>query len=61
MISYKIEISDELKKDIERAIENEVGEISDGEQFSVIVGEKAILGKRSGDIVVIERIVEKIL
>ncbi|MCC0566262.1 hypothetical protein [Brevibacillus borstelensis] len=61
MITYKINVTDGLKREIEQAIEDKVDEIADGEQFTVICGGKAICGTRSGDIVVIERIVEKIL
>ncbi|MCM3591230.1 hypothetical protein EN829_060420 [Mesorhizobium sp. M00.F.Ca.ET.186.01.1.1] len=61
MITYKINVADKLKREIEQAIEDKVDEIVDGEQFTAICNGKVILGMRSGDIVVIERIVEKIL
>ncbi|MCM3624327.1 hypothetical protein M4D70_19045 [Brevibacillus borstelensis] len=61
MISYKIDVSEEMKKEIEQAIEDKIDEIVNGEQFAAICDGKAILGKRSGEIVVIERIIEKIL
>ncbi len=61
MITYKIDVEVKLQREIEQAIEDKVDEIADNEEFTVIVGEKAALGKRSGDIVVIERIIEKIL
>ncbi|WP_248928956.1 hypothetical protein [Paenibacillus hamazuiensis] len=61
MITFKIDVSDEVKKEIERAVEGKVDEIVDGEEFTVIVDGKAVLGTRSGDIVEIERVIEKVL
>lgn len=61
MIAYKIDVADELKRDIERAIEDKVDEIADDEQFTIVIGDKAILGTRSRDIVVIEQIIEKVI
>ncbi|WP_156158178.1 hypothetical protein [Gordoniibacillus kamchatkensis] len=61
MITFKIDVSDEVKKEIERAVEGKVDEIVDGEEFTVIVDEKAVLGISTGDLVEIERVIEKVL
>ncbi|MCM3470165.1 hypothetical protein [Brevibacillus borstelensis] len=61
MITYKINVADKLKREIEQAIEDKVDEIVDGEQFTIIHNGMAILGTRSENIVEIEQIIEKVL
>ncbi|MBE5394523.1 hypothetical protein P4U99_22970 [Brevibacillus agri] len=61
MTTYKINVADKLKREIEQAIEDKVDEIVDGEQFSIICDGKAVLGKRAGDRIEIERVIEKVL
>ncbi|MED1951474.1 hypothetical protein [Brevibacillus centrosporus] len=61
MITYNIDISNELKNEIEQVIEEHLREIVDGEQFTVLHANKAIIGQRSGNVVTVEQIVEKVL
>lgn len=61
MTTYKINVADKLKREIEQAIEEKVDEIEDGEQFTVLCDGKAVLGKRAGDRIEIERVIEKVL
>jgi hypothetical protein len=61
MISFKIDVSDEIQREIEQAIKEHIDGIEDGEPIAIINKGLVIVVQRVGNMIFVERIIEKVL
>lgn len=61
MIIFKIEASEKLKEKIKQVINEQMNDLEDGEPFVLIHEGRAIVGRREGNKVIIDQIVDKVI
>ena len=61
MIIFKIEASEELREKMKQAVEEQMNDLEDGEPFTFIHEGRAIVGRREGNKIIIDQIVDKVI
>lgn len=59
MIIYKIDVSEELKQEIRRVVHEQLHDLADGDSFAFLHEGRAIVGRREGNKVIVDQMVNK--
>lgn len=59
-IVFNADDNDELRHDIKCIINENIDSIIDGESFAIIYGSRVVVGQKMGNIIAVQKMIEKV-